>query len=389
MNLPGNTPFAHKQGLCFNKKRGFFMSPQDKAKKLGLFFIALLIVGGLLLMYTGNDAVVMGREKKEGILTAEQVKISFDSVKGRLIKEAVKEGEYVKKGQILMELDPTDTDLSIEKMKAQIATLDAKIKSTETSKNLSHFHADTTETQSNRQIEQQQAAVNSAKATLKNREIDFERKKELFSSGAVALSVVDDATMALDVARANLAQQEEALRRLLAGANVGEMLPTIVEEHARAENISNDIDALKSQKRELEVALKELEVAKGRLTLKAPEDGKILSILQKEGEMIAPNTPVIILESDRLYYDIYVGEDVAGNLKEGDRIRGRAVNNGKEVIGEVRLMTKAPGFADLRQTREKGQSDLSSFQVRIYVDRTEGIMAGLTIGVDANGLNQK
>lgn len=340
-------------------------------------------------MYTGNDAVVMGREKKEGILTAEQVKISFDSVKGRLIKENVKEGEYVKKGEILMEIDPTDTDLSIEKMKAEIDALDAQIKSMETSKGISHFHADTTEVQSNRQIEQQQAAVDSAKATLKNREVDYERKKELFASGAVALSVVDDATMALDVARANLAQQEEALRRLLAGAKAGETLPTIVEERRKAENIANDIEVLKNQKKQKEVSLKELEVAKSRLTLRAPEDGKILSILQKEGEIISPNTPVIILESDRLYYDIYVGEDIASNLKEGDRIRGHAVNNNKEVDGSIRLMTKAPGFADLRQTREKGQSDLSSFQIRIYVDRQEGVMAGLTIGVDANGLNQK
>ena len=389
MNLPGNTPFAHKQGLFIKLEKGYFMSPQEKAKKVGIIFIALLIIGGLVLTYTGNDAVVMGREKKEGILTAEQVKLSFDSVKGRLIKENVKEGEYVQKGEILMELDPTDTDLSIEKMKAEIAALDAQIKSMETSKNISHFHADTTEVQSKRQIEQQQAAVDSAKATLKNRETDYARKNELFASGAVALSVVDDATMALDVARANLAQQEEALSRLLAGANNGEMLPTIVEEHLRADNIANDIAALQSQKKQKEVALKELEVAKSRLTLRAPEDGKILSILQKEGEMIAPNTPVIILESDRLYYDIYLGEDIAGNLKEGDRIRGHAVNNNKEVIGTIRLMTKAPGFADLRQTREKGQSDLSSFQIRIYVDGQEGIMAGLTIGVDANGLNQK
>ena len=365
------------------------MSPEEKAKKVGLIFILLLIIGGFVLMYTGNDAVVMGREKKEGILTAEQIKISFDSVKGRLVKEAVKEGDYVQKGQILMELDPTDTDLSIEKLQAEIAALDAEIKSAENEKDIAHFHADTTGVQSNRQIEQQQAAINSAKATLKNREVDFERKNELFKSGAIARASVDDAIMALDVARANVMQQEEALRRLLAGANAGEMLPTIKEEHAKAENISNNIAALKSQKKQKEVALKELEVAKSRLTLRAPEDGKILSVLQKEGEMISPSVPVIILETDRLYYDIYVGEDVAANLKEGDRIRGYAVTNNKEVIGTVRLLSKAPGFADLRQTREKGQSDLSGFQIRIYTDAQEGIMAGLTIGVDASGLNQK
>ena len=66
------------------------MNTKEKAKRTGILFIALLIIGGLVLMYTGNDALVLATEKKEGILTAEQVKLSFDSVGGRLVKEAVK-----------------------------------------------------------------------------------------------------------------------------------------------------------------------------------------------------------------------------------------------------------------------------------------------------------
>ena len=45
------------------------------------------------------------------------------------------------------------------------------------------------------------------------------------------------------------------------------------------------------------------------------------------------------------------------------------------------MLTQAPGFSDLKQTREKGQSDLSAFQVRIYVDPQDGIIPGMTIGV--------
>jgi len=89
------------------------MNTKQKAMRTGMAFIALLIIGGLVLMYKGNDALVLAMEKKEGILTAEQVKLSFDSVSGRLIKEGVKEGDMVKKGDVIMELDSTDTDLSI------------------------------------------------------------------------------------------------------------------------------------------------------------------------------------------------------------------------------------------------------------------------------------
>ncbi|MBQ6758695.1 MAG: HlyD family efflux transporter periplasmic adaptor subunit [Selenomonadaceae bacterium] len=146
--------------------------------------------------------------------------------------------------------------------------------------------------------------------------------------------------------------------------------------------MQNDIAALTQQKKMLEVQLKELEVAKSRLTLHAPEDGKILSILQKQGEMISPNVPVVLLESRRVYYDIYLSEEQAVNLHEGDAIICKTVADAKEVRGTIRLLTQAPGFADLKQSREKGQADLSAFQVRIYIDEPEKVLAGQTVTVE-------
>ena len=192
--------------------------------------------------------------------------------------------------------------------------------------------------------------------------------------------------MALDVAAANVKAQQELLDKLLSGAadngNTDSInLPTIEEERQSAENMKNDIEALRRQKSSLEIELKELEVAKERLTLRASEDGKIIKIIAKEGEMIAPSVPVVILESNRAYYDIYVSEEQAANLREGDKITGVTVAGNKKVEGTVRLLTKAPGFADLKQSREQGQADLSAFQVRIYVDENAEVIPGMTIEV--------
>ena len=353
------------------------MGARRKAIRAGIFFIALLIISGVILMYRGNDAVFLATQKKDGILTAEQIKLSFDSVGGRLINEAVREGQEVKAGQVVMELDPTDTKLAIEKLKAQIAQLDAQINSTSGNMSTTLFKADNDEQQSFRQIDSQRGAVSAARATLSNAELDFKRKTELFREGAIAKSQLDDATMALNVAKANVDTQQQLLDRLLAGvADTGATdslsLPTIRQERAAAENIQNDIAALTQQKKFLEVQLKELEVAKSRLTLHAPEDGKILSILQKQGEMISPNVPVILLESKRIYYDIYLSEEQAVNLREGDEIICKTVADD---------ITQAPGFADLKQSREKGQADLSAFQVRVYIDEPEKILAGQTVTV--------
>ena len=358
------------------------MNTRQKALRPGAIFIAVLIVAGLLLLYKGNDAVAIGMEKKEGILTAEQVKMSFDSVSGRLLKEAVKEGDTVKAGDVIMELDSTDTDLSIERTKAQIAQLDAQIRSMGGTQAVNYQKADSDEQQSFRQIDQQRAAVSAAQATLKNSQIDYNRKSALLDAGAIAKSQLDDAEMALNVAEANVTQQQQLLDKLLSGArdtgNTDSIsLPTIAQQREAAGNMSNDIDALTQQKQALVVQLKQLEVQKERLTLRAPEDGRVIKVLAKEGEMVAAGTPVVLLESDRSYYDIYISEKQAQGLSEG-----RTVAGDKYVPGTVRLLTKAPGFADLKQSREKGQADLTAFQVRIYVEPQDGVMPGMTIGVN-------
>lgn len=363
------------------------MNSRKKAQKAGLLLIVLFVVSGILLMYTGNDATILAVEKKDGILTAEQVKLAFDSVGGRMINEAVQEGQIVRAGDVIMQIDSTDTDLSIEKLKSQIAQLDAQIKSTSGSMNVDLFRVHNDEQQSFRQIDAQRAVLNSAEATLRNAEIDYNRKLTLVNSGAIAKSQLDDATMALNVARANVQNQRQLLERLLAGGvDTGVTnslnLPTIAQERAAAQNMENDIAALTESKKALEIQLQELELAKSRLTLYAPEDGKIISVLSKQGEMISPNVPVVLLETRRIYYDIYVSENQAVKLREGDEITCRTIADNKKVSGTIRLLTQAPGFADLKQSREKGQADLSSFQVRIYIAPDSDVLAGQTVRVD-------
>ena len=362
------------------------MNARQKAERTGLLFLALLLIGGAVLMYRGNDAVALGAKQKEGILTAEQVKMAFHSVSGRLVQVHVTEGDTVKKGDVVMELDAKDTELSIKKTKAQIAQLDAQIASTSGTQAVNYQKADNDETQSFRQIDQQRAAVSSAQATLQNAQLDYDRKTSLVEAGAIAQSQLDDATMTLNVAQAAVEQQQQLLDKWLAGAQDtgatdGIALPTIAQERASAANMSNDVAALESQRQALVVQLEELETQKERLTLRAPEDGKVLKVLSKEGEMVQAGTPVVLLESNRSYYDVYLSEEQAAGLSEGDEVTGVTVAGKKEVKGTVQLLTQAPGFADLKQSREKGQADLSAFQVRIYIEPTEGVVPGMTIGV--------
>src|SRR5574344_510388 len=354
------------------------MSIRQRAMKMGIILLVLLVVAGLCLLFTGHDAVVQAMKIKSGILTAEQVKVSFNSVSGKLQKEAVQEAQEVKKGDVLLVLDSTDVDLNIEKLQAQIGQLEAQIKSGNGSINVGFAKTDTEEIQTLRQVDQQEAAVNASVATYENAKLDYDRKVTLEKQGAIARSTLDAARMTIQVAAADVAQQRNLLAKLRGGAGSGDTLPTITNERRTLENQKNDVAALEQQKKYLEVQLKEAKIQKERLILRAPEDAKVLKILAKQGEMVSANTPVILLESKRDYYDIYISENQAANLQEGGTITGTTVATDKKVPGIIRLITKAPGFADLKNSREKGQSDLSSFQVRIYTEPQENLLTGMT-----------
>ena len=222
------------------------MDPKKKAKRVGIVFIALFIIAGLVLMYTGNDAVVLAVRQKEGILTAEQVKMSFDSVSGRLVREAVQEGDEVRAGDIIMELDATDNTLALARIDAQLAQIEAQIAGRTASMGISMQQVGTNETQTFRQIDAQRAAVDSAHATERNSARDYERMMALFAEGAVSKEQLDNAEMRVSVAAAATRQQEEGLARLLGGAvDTGRTeslaLPTIDQARQTAANMTMTI----------------------------------------------------------------------------------------------------------------------------------------------------
>ena len=77
----------------------------------------------------------------------------------------------------------------------------------------------TSELQAYRIIEQQKMALDAAKATYDNQQLTYNRKKALAASGAISQSELDSAQMAMDVATANVGQQQRLLEKMLAGTS--------------------------------------------------------------------------------------------------------------------------------------------------------------------------
>lgn len=169
--------------------------------KIPLTFLILLIIGSLLIYFgSRNDAVSVAKNIKTGVVTADQINVSFQNVAGTLIKRAVQESQIVKKGEVLMVLDDRDLAISIAQKKAVIQAQKALISQENAAIAIDNNEANLAEISNWRNIEELQAKLDAAKATKELAIIDHDRMLKLSKTQSVAQSSLDNAKNTLTVA---------------------------------------------------------------------------------------------------------------------------------------------------------------------------------------------
>lgn len=364
--------------------------------KTAITFLVLLLIGASLIYFgSRNDAVSVAQSVKSGVLTADKINISFESVGGKLSKRNVQESQWVTQGEILMVLDAVDTNLAIERLEAVIRSQQALIRQEESAIRIATNEAELTETSSWRKIEEIQASLSAARASENLASIDFNRAINLKKAGHVSQSMLDNARTSLTQARSAVVQAERQLASAMIGTTPEQMknlsekgsaqgmkLQAIAISRESIKNRENILDQLRAQLAQSQAELKQLNVNHQRLTLTAPESGKVLKLLYEPGEIVPVGAPAVLLETDRKYVDIYVSENMVSAYQPGTTVTAQVPALAEKVKGVVRFANAAPSFADLRMTRERGQADLTSYQVRIYTEQQPRLLTGMTLEVD-------
>ncbi|MCI6345987.1 MAG: hypothetical protein MR777_06375 [Succinatimonas sp.] len=359
-----------------------------------LTMFSLLIISSTLIYFgSRGDATTIAKSIKSGVLTADTVDVSFENVGGVLLKRDIEESQIVKKGDVLMVLDDTDTAISIERTKATIEAQKALILSKENEIEIRKANVDLEELTKWKEIEQLKQSLTVSESAKLLAQKQYKRANSLVNTRSISKSDYDSAnsqniqagaakTQALRKLQAAIygATEEQIEKLKRTGSAKGMTLLSIKNERLEIDNMQNALDNLKSQLKQAEVQLKQEEVNYSRLTLIAPCDGKVLKILYQQGELVSPNSSGLTLETERKYFDIYVSEDQVLKYKKGNKVKVHCVATNEDLTGTVRFATVAPTFADLRMTRERGLGDLTSFQVRIYVDSPE-VLTGMTMEV--------
>lgn len=372
------------------------ISNLPKNIKIPAIFLLLLLVGSTLIcLGSRNDAVSVAKSIKSGVLTADEINVAFQNVGGKVVKRFVQESQFVKKGDPLMQLEDIDTQLSIDRLQALVDSQTAAVKQEQAAIEITENETNLNELSTWRKIEEVKANLEAAISSRDLANTEFQRHTQLRKTGGASQSQLDAARNAYINSKMLVVQIESQLSTLMIGATpeqiaqfeqtrnaTGMTLQSITIARQKLQNRQNQLAQIKAQLAQAEADLKQLKVNYSRLTLVAPEDGKVLKLMFEDGEMAPAGAPAVLLETDRKYVDIYVNEKMVNDYQPGTKVKANVIALDKTVKGTVRFATAAPSFADLRMTRERGQADLTSYQVRIYMESIPQLLTGMTIEVD-------
>ncbi|OCG31204.1 hypothetical protein A9G34_09320 [Gilliamella sp. Choc4-2] len=341
-----------------------------------------------------NDAVTVAKSIKSGVLTADEINVAFQNVGGKVIKRFVEESQIVKKGDPLMQLEDIDTKLAIERLQALVDSQKAAVNQEQAAIEITENETNLAELSTWRKIEEVKASLEAAKSARDLANTEYTRQTQLRKTGGNSQSQLDNARNAFTVAKMQVAQIESQLSTLMIGATpeqisqfeqtrnaTGMTIQSVAIARQKLQNRQNQLAQLRALLAQGEADLKQLQINYERLTLTAPEDGKVLKLMFENGELAPTGAPAVLLETDRKYIDIYVNEKMVNDYQPGTTVKANVIALDKEIKGKVRFATAAPSFADLRMTRERGQADLTSYQVRIYMESIPKLLTGMTIEV--------
>jgi macrolide-specific efflux system membrane fusion protein len=199
-------------------------------------------------------------------------------------------GDYVKKGQIIAELEKDELKAVVNKQKAEL--------------NKAQINLAALKTLGPIEIERAEAERSRLQATLDLETIEYERQSVLLKENLTSKQNVDQAKEELLVAREGLAASTKTL------------------ELARKKLIQ-DTQWLKAEIESARASLRVAEVELSYAILRAPISGIIASVSTQEGETVAVGlsapTFVTIIDLDRLQVETFVDEVDIGKIELGQK----------------------------------------------------------------------
>jgi HlyD family secretion protein len=277
-----------------------------------------------------------------GNVDVHQVELAF-RVSGRIAAVNVQEGDTVRTGQVLAELDPVPFRTDVDSAKADLAQAQAQLDKTRRG-----FRVE--------EVAQARANVAQRAADLENARVTLKRQEQLVAAGLVTHQQIDDAQARVHMSEAALAAAREQL--------------TLESRGSRIE----DIEAQEALLAAARARLEKTQTALADATLLAPSNG-IISVRARElGAIVQAGQTVYTLTlNDPVWIRAYVPQPRLGRIKPGMRVAVTTDSMpGRQYQGTVGFISPEAEFTPKTVQTEQVRDDLV-YRIRVIANDPDNV----------------
>jgi len=336
--------------------------PRSRWLAIALIAFGVGAVTGGWYWFHASRALPDGLIQANGRIESDTVNIS-SKLAGRILTLAAREGDVVKAGAPLAQLDDRSVRARYEEAQAALATAAARVEAART--NLAVMRKEVPVA-----IEIAEAGVASAEAAERRAlgaeaqdQRDAERARRLVADGSMPEQSAEQAQLVWQLAQdqrvAAQASRTQA-QRSLDDARLG-------PHRIRAKEA--ELMSLEAMRREAEARVAEAQTAVDDLRIASPIDAVVTSRFANVGEVVNAGMPLMeLVDLDRLYLKVYVPEREIGKVRRGlpARIYSDAFP-GKPFDATVRYIASRAEFTP-KEVQTPDERTKLVYEVRLYLD---------------------
>jgi HlyD family secretion protein len=311
--------------------------------------VILAVIGIIVLLLGG------GKENSHivsGVVEVSDVDVS-SKIPGRVDAIYFKEGDKVKKGDIIAKLESKEMDAKVEQARGLM----------ETSKFKYEMVRNGARSEEKSAVEKQYLQ---AKYQFDLAEKTFCRMMNLYKDSLLSSQEKDQYEFQFKAAREQMDAAKAKYGMVLSGARF--------EEIKMAEGLFH----------QGENGLNEALAYSQELFLKSPVDGELQKKIVDVGEIVSGGYPVFtILDLNDSWVTIQLKEDQMNIVSQGKIFPGKVLGlNNKEFQFEVSYISPMGEFANWKPTNQKGEFDIKTFEIRLRCkNKIEGLRPGMTVNI--------
>ncbi len=286
-----------------------------------------------------------------GILERDRVTLTA-SANEVITQLPVKEGQVVKPGDVLVQLDNKNQTLLVAKAQAEQDKAQAEL-----TKLLNGERSE--------DIAAAKANLANAKAQVTEAEKNYRRVAELLARKLAAQSDKDSALALRDTARAAYTAAEQNWKKLTAGSRQEDIASAQAELNVAQQQFAWQQHQLK------------------QLTVLASREGIVDSLPYNLGERVPVNAVVAILQTNSVpYARVYIPEPFRAQLSRGSKVTVHIDGVEQSMSGTVRWLSVEPAFTPYNNMSERDRSRLVYLTEIDLPAQAQSLPAGILVQVD-------